>query len=92
MINKRLVLLNPNYQAPKRKEEARLASAPGIQRRQIGSQRTQRNSRLQSSAGGDMVFSADNAKNLMSEGKKQALSSKDEYLNEKTQKKDADSD
>jgi hypothetical protein len=72
VINKRLVLLNPNYQAPKRKEEARLASAPGIQRRQIGSQRTQRNSRLQ---GGDMVFSA---KNLMSEGKKQALSSKDE--------------
>jgi len=77
VINKRLVLLNPNYQAPTRKEEARLASAPGIQRRQIGSQRTQRNSRLQSS--GDMVFSADNAKNLMSEGKKQALSSKDEH-------------
>ena len=91
MINKRLVLLNPNYQAPKRKEEARLASAPGIQRRQIGSQRTQRNSRLQSSAG-DMVFSADNAKNLMSEGKKQALSSKDEYVNDKTQRKDGDSD
>jgi hypothetical protein len=84
VINKRLVLLNPNYQAPKRKEEARLASAPGIQRRQIGSQR---NSRLQ---GGDMVFSADNAKNLMSEGKKQALSSKDELLNDKTQKKDGD--
>jgi hypothetical protein len=83
VINKRLVLLNPNYQAPKRKEEARLASAPGIQRRQIGSQRTQRNSRLQ---GGDMVFSADNAKNLMSEGKKQALSSKDELLNDKTDK------
>jgi len=41
IINKRLVLLNPNYQGPnKRKEEIRLASAPGTQRRQIGSQRT----------------------------------------------------
>jgi hypothetical protein len=39
-----------------------------------------------------MVFSADNAKNLMSEGKKQALSSKDEYVNDKTQRKDGDSD
>ena len=79
MINKRLVLLNPNYQPSKKNEEAaRLASAPGIQRRMIGSQRTQRNSRLPSS--GEMVFSADAASNtgtktLISEGKKQALAS-----------------
>jgi hypothetical protein len=76
VINKRLVLMNPNYQPPAKKKEDRLASAPGTQRRLIGSQRTQRNSRLPSSGANEFVFSADtvnnSSKNLIGEGKKQA--------------------
>ena len=74
--------MNPHYQAPnKKKDDNRRASAPGTQRRLIGSQRTQRNSRIPSNS--DMMFSADAAKTLINESKKQALASKEDTNEDK---------